>query len=483
MIYIADCITLAKCYQNLLSVTRSSIKMRSFIKAQLLAGIFAGAGVVRAQANNTVGVESSAKAIAESILETYNNGSTPTSPGFIPGLFPEEYYWWESGLAWDTLINYWAYAGDDALVETIQQGLSFQVGAEDNFMPPNQTATLGNDDQSFWALAAMSAAEHGLPVPSGSNVTWYELARNAFDTQVARWDEDACAGGLRWQIFTFNNGYNYKNALTQANFAQLGARLWKYTSNATYLEQAARAVEWSTNVGLISATDNSGAIYDGTDVAGNCSNINRIQWSINAGQFMSAFAHACNGTCSDEWQRLGDTVLDAVSPFAVQLILTETACSGQGRCSTDQLAFRAPLARALANARDMAGVLDDAQKFNTERIIAASAAGAQAQCSSSNGCGSDWSSAEWDGTSGLGQDLAALEILLATYPRKQLLTLNTTTGGATSGPNGGNGGSNGGGNGTSPAEAPGNAAPGIFASSIMGSIMVASLTFGASFLL
>lgn len=46
----------------------------------------------------------------------------------------------------------------------------------------------GNDDQSSWGLAAMTAAERSFPAISaiGSYLT---LAQNVFDTQAARWDE------------------------------------------------------------------------------------------------------------------------------------------------------------------------------------------------------------------------------------------------------------------------------------------------------
>lgn len=159
------------------------------------------------------------------ILDIYfNNNSTSLSAGAVPGLFPEPYYWWESGLAFDTLINYWAYTGDDSIVPIITEGLVFQTGPNDDYMPPNQTKSLGNDDQSTWGLAAMSAAELGLPAPEDSNITWYDLAKNVFDSQVQRWDAETCGGGFRWQIFSFNSGYTYKNTVTQANFAQLGVQ-------------------------------------------------------------------------------------------------------------------------------------------------------------------------------------------------------------------------------------------------------------------
>ena len=72
-------------------------------------------------------------------------------------------------------------------------------------MPPNQTKDEGNDDQVFWGFAAMSAAELKFPAPEAGYPSWTAQAQAVFNTQAARWDP-ACGGGLRWQIYQYNNG-------------------------------------------------------------------------------------------------------------------------------------------------------------------------------------------------------------------------------------------------------------------------------------
>lgn len=71
-------------------------------------------------------------------------------------------------------------------------------------MPPNQTKDLGNDDQVFWAFAAMAAAELNFPNPPSDQPQWLALAQAVFNTQALRWDTTSCGGGLKWQIFSFN---------------------------------------------------------------------------------------------------------------------------------------------------------------------------------------------------------------------------------------------------------------------------------------
>jgi mannan endo-1,6-alpha-mannosidase len=47
------------------------------------------------------------------------------------------------------LIDYWAFTGDDSYNNITKQGLLHQVGDDKDFMPGNQTYSLGNDDQGF----------------------------------------------------------------------------------------------------------------------------------------------------------------------------------------------------------------------------------------------------------------------------------------------------------------------------------------------
>lgn len=189
------------------------------------------------------------------------------------------------------LVDYWYYTGDSTYNTITTQALLFQTGPNEDYMPPNQTKTEGNDDQGFWGLAVMSAAETNFENPPSSEPQWLALAQAVFNTQVARWDTSTCGGGLRWQIFTFNNGYNYKNSISNGCFFNLASRLAKYTGNDTYADWATKTWDWIVGVGLI---DGEYKIYDGSDDTLNCSQINHIQWSYNAGAFLLGAATMYN---------------------------------------------------------------------------------------------------------------------------------------------------------------------------------------------
>jgi mannan endo-1,6-alpha-mannosidase len=89
-------------------------------------------------------------------------------------------------------------------------------------MPANQSKSLGNDDQGFWGLTAMAAAEYNFENPPSDSPQWLALAQAVFNTQAVRWDDTSCGGGLRWQIYNFNSGYDYK--VTYSSMIKLSLR-------------------------------------------------------------------------------------------------------------------------------------------------------------------------------------------------------------------------------------------------------------------
>ena len=213
---------------------------------------------------------------------------TGNETGGTPGNLPDPYFWWEAGAMFGSLLDYYYYTGDDTYNKVTTQALLSQVGPGNDFMPPNQTKTEGNDDQGFWGLAAMSAAEQNFPNPPSDQPQWLALAQSVFNSQALRWDMTSCAGGLKWQIFTFNNGYNYKNSISNGVFFNMGARLAMYTGNKTYADWAEKTWDWVNAVGLMSPDYH---VFDGSDDNLNCSEVNHIQWSYNAGVYLLGAAN------------------------------------------------------------------------------------------------------------------------------------------------------------------------------------------------
>lgn len=229
--------------------------------------------------NSTDSIKAAAGNVAYNMMTYYTGNNT----GDVPGNLPAPYYWWEAGAMFGSLIDYFYYTNDSTYNDVVTQGMLWQTGPQNDFMTPNQTKTEGNDDQGFWAMAAMAAAEQKFPDPPASKPQWLALAQGVFNDQASRWDTQYCNGGLRWQIFTFNTGYDYKNTISNGCFFNLGARLALYTGNDSYAQWADKTFNWTEAVGLMDASYH---FYDGAHTTLNCSDINRLQWTYNPGVFL-----------------------------------------------------------------------------------------------------------------------------------------------------------------------------------------------------
>jgi len=194
-----------------------------------------------------------------------------------------------------TLIDYWRYTNDSTYNEIVEQALLFQAGPNADYMPVNQTKDEGNDDQGFWGMAAMLAAETNFQNPPASSPQWLALAQAVFNEMASRWDTTTCGGGLRWQIFTFNNGFTYKNSIANGCFFNLGARLARYTGNTTYSDWAETIWQWEQSINLIDSNYN---IYDGSSDVQNCTTVDRLQWTYNAGIYLHGAANMYNFVCT-----------------------------------------------------------------------------------------------------------------------------------------------------------------------------------------
>lgn len=363
------------------------------------------------------------------------------------------------------LIDYWYYTGDTKWNAIAQEGLLFQIGDHDAFMPPNQTMTEGNDDQAsshnldqqlrtiltymsqgFWGMAALSAAEYNFPDPPPNQPQWLALAQAVFNTQATRWDTSSCNGGLRWQIFQWNNGFNYKNSISQACFFNIAARLALYTRNETYAVWATRVWDWMMDTQFM--TEDAFYIYDGAHVEDNCTNLTPYQWTYNAGAFLLGAAAMYNYTAdydpetSQVWRNRTDGLLHGTAVFFTgedKNIMTEVACESVRLCDLDQQSFKAYLSRWMAATTKWAPWTFDYAK----QLLDASATAAAKQCTGGeNGrmCGLMWAnnSGQWDGTTGVGQQMAAMEVVLATIIQGLDAPMTGSTGGTSVGnPNAG----------------------------------------------
>jgi mannan endo-1,6-alpha-mannosidase len=181
----------------------------------------------------------------------------------------------------------------------------------------------------------MSAAEYGFENPSADEPSWLALAQGVFNSQAARWDAADCSGGLRWQIFTWNNGYNYKNSPSNGGFFALAARLAAYTGNQTYLDWAEKTWQWMDEEVHLIGSDYS--VYDGTSTGDNCTSLDHTLWTYTAGMMLNGCATMWNVTQESKWQDRAQGIWNIANStfFNEQKIMYEV-CEATVQCNVDQ---------------------------------------------------------------------------------------------------------------------------------------------------
>ncbi|KAF1953452.1 glycosyl hydrolase family 76 protein [Byssothecium circinans] len=422
-------------------------------------------------------VRGAARNVAEVLVSMYANTQTGVILSGIPGLLTyPPYYWWEAGAMFGQLIDYWYYTGDTQWNDMIRDGIVHQIGEGRNFMPANQSKDEGNDDQLFWAFTAMSAAEYNFPNPPDNVPGWLALAQSVFNQLSDRWENRVCGGGLRWQIYQWLPGWDYKNLASNGGFFQLGARLALYTGNDTYAQKAIEVYDWMSNTVPLITKDYH--VFDGLDALKNCSEPDRSQWTYNYGIMIGGAAYMYNYTNGAQiWAERLQGFINRIPYFIPEgygSIMLEP-CEIPQKCNIDQVSFKAYLARWLAVSAQLA-------PFTAPQVMPhlqkAGKAAAQT-CVSSDGvplpykCGNRWYWKGYDGNGGVGQQLAALSVISSNLITVAQPPKNINTGGNSKGDPGlGTGGSK---------QLPTTPRPDITAADKAGASILTLLVLGAMF--
>ncbi|KAJ5675391.1 hypothetical protein N7462_008288 [Penicillium macrosclerotiorum] len=367
-----------------------------------------------------IGVDSlktAAKTIATDMMDYYNNRDSKDIPGKFDGT------WWEGGSMFMILIQYWWLTGDTQFNDAIQDGMYWQKG-DDNFFPSNYSQYLGNDDQVFWGLAAITAAELNFPERDGQP-SWVSLAQG----QLPR--------GMRWQIWPYQSGYTTKNAISNGGLFQLAARLAYYTHNATYAEWAERIWDWSATTPLLKQKNWN--IADSTTCETQCTDHGDWQWTYNYGTYISGAGYMYNYTngTAEKWKDGVDGLYGTSAQFYPTKgynndggnVLVEITCEAVDKCDRNQITFKAYFTSWLAFLTTIVPGTSDQfmPKFKTSAQAAIKTCTAG---SDGNLCGIKWYEQATDSSTGLEQQMAVLGVLNAVMvPFKGQAPLTSDTGG------------------------------------------------------
>ncbi|KAJ6190817.1 hypothetical protein N7519_000838 [Penicillium mononematosum] len=342
-------------------------------------------------------LKNAAKTVATTMVDYYNARDSKA----IPGKFDDT--WWEGGSMFMTLIQYWYLTGDSQFNDAIQEGMYWQKGDDNDFFPSNYST-------------AITAGELNFPERDGEP-SWISLAEGVFNGQIPRWDMTACGGGLRWQIWPYQDGYNLKNAISNGGLFQLSARLALYTKNATYAEWAEKIWDWSHSTPLLRKT---WVIADTTTNAANCKDHGDHQWTYNYATYIMGAGYMHNYTNGTEgkWLEGVTGLLKTSEQFFPKSgdhqIISDITCEPIDMCDRNQKTFKTYFTSWIGF---MSLVVPTNVTAEVMGKFKASAVAAGQQCSGgSDGkhCGIRWTKkSEWDGTMGLEQQMSVLGVLNA----------------------------------------------------------------------
>ncbi|OBT42902.1 hypothetical protein VE00_07279 [Pseudogymnoascus sp. WSF 3629] len=358
---------------------------------------------------SSASIKSATGEVAKKLMSFY----TGNKPGDTPGYLPDPYYWWEAGAMFGAMIDYWYYTNDTTYNDIVEQAMVHQAGDDRNYMPINASKSMGNDDQGFWGMTAMMAAERNFQNPPADQPQWLALAQAVFNLQSGRWDTTTCGGGLKWQVYVFNKGYDYKNTISNGAMFNIASRLAVYTGNATYAEWAEKTWDWIERIGLI---NDKGDVFDGSSDLLNCTELDHTQWSYNAGIWLHGAANMYKFTNnSEKWLERSTRLLNKAS---TQFFWKDTgimyepceASPGEPLCNIDQMSFKAYLSRWLGATSRLIPSL--APKIMA--LLTTSAVAAANQCvpgAVGAACGLRWYQGTTDGREGVGQQMGAMDVM------------------------------------------------------------------------
>ncbi|KAL2852108.1 glycosyl hydrolase family 76-domain-containing protein [Aspergillus pseudoustus] len=358
--------------------------------------------------SSTDSLKSACKEIAAPMMEYYAQNQTEGIPGKLTDT------WYVAGAMFMTLIQYWQASGDNQYNSVVSHDLMFQAGRNYDYFDSNYSRWLGNDDQMFWGLAAITASETGFPQVDGKP-TWTTLARAVFQMQADRWDMSSCGGGLDWQIHLWQDGHTMRNSISNGGLFQLAARLGHFTKNTTYLEFAEKIWDWSVDSPLIQP-QNGWFVADSTEGKNNCSDSGDMQWTYNYGTYLAGCAYMYNETRSEKWLNATTGLLARLEDYFFPKeygsnVISEVACEKLHTCNRNMLCFKGWTTMWMA----YTAILVPQTRETIVPKLQGSATAIGKMCDGSstlvpetNLCGNRWYQDSFDGIQGLEVQMAAL---------------------------------------------------------------------------
>lgn len=342
-------------------------------------------------------VNSTLSALSENVMTYYDADRGET------GVFNYPYDWGHSGMAWNTLIEYWSDTNDTQYQNLTRDALQHHRGNNSDIIMPAFVSGTNNERQGFWAMTMLTASERGFP--ETDKISWLNVSENAFAVLATRWAPDSCGGGMGWWSENRQLGYNFKDSATNGNFFNLAARLYRATGNSSYLDWSETVWDWSEESGLIK----NGSVYDGVDAQGECQVTTTNQYSSPSGAYIAGCAVLYEQTKDSKWLDRATTVWEASKKeFFTNKIMYEPACFPQRefRCNLFYRLYKAMYAAHLGEAASVPELSE------IREYLSASARAAVDTCTVNDTCTPDWVNGKVTEYHDMSEEAAVLAVVL-----------------------------------------------------------------------
>ncbi|CAG7953034.1 unnamed protein product [Penicillium olsonii] len=391
--------------------------------------------------DNQESIKDAGKTATYNMMKWYKGNGTD-NPGFISRS------WWEGAALFLACLNYWHATNDTTYNEEVSVALQHQGGADGNYLP-SWAMGVGNDDQMFWGLAAITAAEYKLPNrPSGD--TWLTLAERVFYNQKSAqgggWDTTICGGGLRWQKDVWQGGYTMKNSVSNGGFFMLAARLAWFTQDKEYATWAEKVWDWSTSVKLVNnqTWEVADSVREGKGGPDGCTLPDHTRWTYNYGTFLSGAAYMYAHTNDSKWLDVTNGLMDALfETFFLPKYggVISDRCEPSAQCDEDA---NRPIFKGLTVSwlADIALIIPSLKEKIVPKLEV-SAEGAAKACTGNgeNLCGNRWWGGKYDGQNSMENAMSGSQMMSAIMVKfldSSSAPVSTATGGnGSSDPNAG----------------------------------------------
>ncbi|KAL4496178.1 hypothetical protein ABPG72_012915 [Tetrahymena utriculariae] len=141
---------------------------------------------------------------------------------------------------------------------------------------------VGIDDRLWYAISFIQI-QNIIDRQNKTTQNFFDLANEIFDWVGKAFENNVCGGGVFWDC-----DKNYKNAITNHLFIDLGTYLFEYTSDIKYIQKVRKIADWEIGVSeMLDKKDN--LFIDGIYNSKNCSNKTYDKWTYNQGVYMKGY--------------------------------------------------------------------------------------------------------------------------------------------------------------------------------------------------